>query len=69
MHRIESNVPTPADLKLLVTEFNGKVLTYPEYILFSFSGIQAMLKQQKFPNGLLPQTQYLCCETNRVFLY
>ncbi|KAI3329073.1 HET-domain-containing protein [Xylariaceae sp. AK1471] len=50
---IESHIPRLRDLTHIIRTFNRKFLTYPEDASFSFSGIQSMLQQTRFPDGLL----------------
>ncbi|GAP91509.1 putative heterokaryon incompatibility protein [Rosellinia necatrix] len=48
---LASRMPSLHDLGAIVGAFNRKVLTYPEDVLFAFSGMQAMLARHKFPAG------------------
>ncbi|KAI0866557.1 HET-domain-containing protein [Xylaria cubensis] len=50
---MRSRVPSLLDLGYIVSLFSGRAITHPTDVLFSFSGIQSMLHEQKFPDGLL----------------
>ncbi|KAI1750034.1 HET-domain-containing protein [Xylaria castorea] len=50
---MKSRVPSLLDLGYIVSQFSGRAITHPEDVLFSFSGIQSMLQEQKFPDGVL----------------
>ncbi|KAI1122780.1 HET-domain-containing protein [Nemania abortiva] len=50
---VKSRIPKLSSLRRIVARFNERVLTVPTDVLSSFSGIQSMLEQQLFPDGLL----------------
>ncbi|KAI0096786.1 HET-domain-containing protein [Nemania sp. FL0031] len=50
---IKSRLPKTSNLNSVIALFNSRVLTKPTDVLYSFSGIQTMLEEQMFPDGLL----------------
>ncbi|KAI0459624.1 HET-domain-containing protein [Xylaria acuta] len=50
---VKSRVPSLLDLGYIVSQFSGRAITHPTDVLFAFSGIQSMLQEQKFSDGLL----------------
>ncbi|KAI8943925.1 hypothetical protein F4801DRAFT_323325 [Xylaria longipes] len=50
---VKSRVPSLLDLGYIVSLFSGRAITHSSDVLFSFSGIQSMLQEQKFLDGLL----------------
>ncbi|KAI0437313.1 HET-domain-containing protein [Xylaria telfairii] len=50
---MKSRVPSLLDLGYVISHFSGRAITHSADVLFSFSGIQSMLQEQKFPDGVL----------------